>query len=118
MLTNPLAKALFWTLVHSLWIGLIVAALAALLIVLTHRTRAAFRYNALCCLLGGFVLATGLVFARQFDAPGRLMPVRTTANVMSSLSPVKTITPTRVTHALDQAAPWLLICWWVCFLFR
>lgn len=55
-----LMKAICWTLVHSLWQGLILAALAGLLMMGTKKQTAAFRYNMLAILFLVFMsVATG-----------------------------------------------------------
>lgn len=55
-----LMKAICWTLIHSLWQGLILAALAGLMMMLTKKQTAAFRYNMLAVLFLVFMsVATG-----------------------------------------------------------
>ncbi len=41
-------KAICWTLIHSLWIGMIIALLAGIVISLTRKSAAALRYRLLC----------------------------------------------------------------------
>lgn len=49
-----------WTMVHSLWIGLIVAGLTGLVMGFTTKARAALRYWIFCGLMVGFVVAVGI----------------------------------------------------------
>ncbi|WP_276482039.1 M56 family metallopeptidase [Paraflavitalea pollutisoli] len=59
-LPASLMKAICWTLVHSLWQGLILAAGAGLMMMLTKKRTAAFRYNMLAILFLVFMsVATG-----------------------------------------------------------
>ncbi|WP_316832674.1 M56 family metallopeptidase [Pedobacter aquatilis] len=65
-LTNYLPSnwlhALGATLFHSLWMGVVLALVVALILLLTRKTSAALRYNLLTGSLCLFVLASGLVF--------------------------------------------------------
>ena len=44
---NAFWQASGWTLLHSLWIGLFAAAIAALVVICTRKSSARLRYNAL-----------------------------------------------------------------------
>ncbi|MBS1501856.1 MAG: M56 family metallopeptidase, partial [Bacteroidetes bacterium] len=54
--------AICWTLIHSLWIGLIIALLAGFIITITKRSSAALRYNLLCGVLILFALSVWITF--------------------------------------------------------
>jgi bla regulator protein BlaR1 len=56
------AKAICWTLIHSLWIGLIIALLCGIVIAATRKSAAALRYRLLCGLLLLFVCAIGVTY--------------------------------------------------------
>jgi len=62
-------KAVCWTLIHSLWIGMIIALLAALVIMLTRKSAASLRYRLLCGILVLFVLAVSVVFYIEYHSP-------------------------------------------------
>jgi bla regulator protein BlaR1 len=62
LFANRAVTALCWTLFHSLWQGLIVALLAALLLIRTKKSRPTFRYKILSTLF--FLLA--FLFAATF----------------------------------------------------
>ena len=55
-------KAICWTLIHSLWIGLIIAALAGLVITFTRKSAADVRYRLLCGVLVLFILSVSITF--------------------------------------------------------
>src|ERR1700761_6728970 len=55
LIPNDIARAIAWTLVHSLWIGLLFAAPAGLIVTLSKRSSASLRYHLLCAALMGFV---------------------------------------------------------------
>ncbi len=54
--------AICWTLIHSLWIGLVIALLAGLVITATRKSDAAFRYNLLCGILILFTVSVSVTF--------------------------------------------------------
>ena len=55
-------KAICWTLIHSLWIGMIMALLAGLVITFTRKSKANIRYRALCGILILFIAAIGVTY--------------------------------------------------------
>jgi bla regulator protein BlaR1 len=63
-------KAICWTLIHSLWIGLIIAALAGLVISITRKSGADLRYRLLCGILVLFILSVSVTFYLQIRSVG------------------------------------------------
>jgi beta-lactamase regulating signal transducer with metallopeptidase domain len=61
-LSDQEIKAICWTLIHSLWIGVVIALLAGLLISFTRKSSANMRYRVLCGILVLFVIAIGITF--------------------------------------------------------
>ncbi len=55
-------QAICWTLIHSLWIGLIIALLCGTVIAATRKSAAALRYRLLCGLLVLFLCAIGVTY--------------------------------------------------------
>jgi bla regulator protein blaR1 len=55
-------KAICWTLIHSLWMGLIIALLCGIVVAATRKSAAALRYRLLCSLLVLFVCAIGVTY--------------------------------------------------------
>ena len=45
LISDKMMQALCWTLLHSLWQGLLLAIIAALIIMITRRSSPALRYN-------------------------------------------------------------------------
>jgi bla regulator protein BlaR1 len=74
-------KAICWTLIHSLWIGIISALLAGLLITFTRKSNAHIRYSALCGILVLFVMAIGLTYYFQIRTTDARTPVINTGNI-------------------------------------
>lgn len=60
-------QALCWTLVHSLWQGLILAGIVALAILFTKKSKAAFRYHLFTGSFIFFILAVSVTFYLQID---------------------------------------------------
>ncbi|MFD2582298.1 M56 family metallopeptidase [Pedobacter vanadiisoli] len=61
--------ALGATLFHSLWLGVILALMAGLVMFTTRRVSAAWRYNLLTVCLGLFVVAIGFTFYQELQQP-------------------------------------------------
>lgn len=66
LFSDESVQAFCWTLLHSLWQGLLLALLAALVLVFTKKTTAAVRYRLLGFLLAVFIGGVGLTFTLQW----------------------------------------------------
>ena len=62
-----LQTAIYTTLLHSLWMGLILATLTSAIIISTRRQTASLRYNLLTASLIIFVLSIGFVFYKNLN---------------------------------------------------
>ncbi|RZK25812.1 MAG: M56 family metallopeptidase [Flavobacterium sp.] len=62
-----LQTAIYTTLLHSLWMGLILSLITSLIIVSTRKQSAALRYNLLAATLLVFVLSISFVFYQTLD---------------------------------------------------
>jgi len=71
LLSDEAAKAICWTLVHSLWEGTLAALVAGLIILGTRKQPAALRYNALTAIMAVFIIGTGITFYYQFKTTPR-----------------------------------------------
>src|SRR3984957_5722223 len=67
-LLNEAAVAACWTLVHSLWQGLLLVILTGLVMVSTRMSRPGVRYRLLSGLMVLFVTAAAMTFAREWRA--------------------------------------------------
>src|ERR1700723_492934 len=61
-------KAICWTLIHSLWIGLIIALLCGIIIAVTRKSVAALRYRLFCGLLILFVASMAVTYGIELRA--------------------------------------------------
>lgn len=76
-LQNELVRAFCWTLIHSLWQGLILAAVTGLVLVLTRRSHAKKRYGLLSMLFFLFLVVATATFVREINLvkPAGALPV-------------------------------------------
>jgi bla regulator protein BlaR1 len=65
---ETILKAISWTLLHSLWQGLILAILAGLVILFTKKAKANLRYSILSGLFLAFMIAVGFTFNYEFQS--------------------------------------------------
>ena len=82
-ISDSTVKAICWTLIHSLWIGMIIALLTGLVITLTRKSGAALRYRLLCGILVLFVLSVSVTYlleaksANNMQAPVSISKITT-----------------------------------------
>lgn len=81
-LSDGVIRAICWTLIHSLWQGLVLAALAGLLVLFTRKHTAALRYNMLVVLFFVFIGVVVFTFVREFSIPA-------TGHTIANLVPVQ-----------------------------
>ena len=65
-ISDSTIKAICWTLVHSLWIGMVIALFAGLVITFTRKSAADLRYRLLCGVLVLFVLAVSVTYFMEW----------------------------------------------------
>ncbi|HWK04145.1 MAG TPA: M56 family metallopeptidase [Puia sp.] len=63
-------QAICWTLIHSLWQGLLLTFLTGIVLVYTKKAAAAVRYNLLSGLFFLFLTGCALTFIREWNNPG------------------------------------------------
>ncbi len=121
-LSGKPVQVLCWTLVHSLWQGLLLAGIAALIIVFTGKSNAQKRYNLLIGALAVFVAAVFTTFLIQLNGAAELSnaatlyageATQTINNVVLSASQTQRETTLLSTTArsLDQYASIIVLCW-------
>jgi bla regulator protein BlaR1 len=122
-LNEALVKAVSWTLIHSLWQGLILAVLAGLVIVFTKKASSAVRYNLLAGLFVLFVLVSGLTFTRLFQYNNQqsiIIKNLSTSKVemQTSLEGLSTISSDPISSIIDflnQNTTIIVLLWFVIF---
>src|ERR1700761_4054252 len=117
-------RAIFWTLFHSLWIGLITAALAGLVIALTQKMTAKLRYRLLCGILFVFVLSTGFVCLKELVGPSSagqvVIPTGQPGRSVSlhTNTAVQSLSLVEITNLLNRSAGYLLTAWLLFFAWK
>ena len=131
---DTILRALCWTLLHSLWQGLLFAGAAGVVLVLTRKSTAALRYNLLCGGLFVFLVVSGFTFYRELGAAsavptGRAMgiggSVQAGADVQNADAGIGAVTDTGVKSGIDalvgyfnKHAAAVVLIWAIVFLAR
>lgn len=79
-ISSHLAQTICRTLLHSVWQGLLAAAISGLIITVTRKTRAAIRYNLLSLVFVCFIVGSVITFLNQLN----VNPISATAVQSSS----------------------------------
>ena len=67
LISDRVMRTICWTLLHSLWQGLLAAIIAAIIIMMTRKSSPALRYNLLAGLFLLFVATSGFTLMRQLQ---------------------------------------------------
>jgi len=67
LVSEKILQAICWTLIHSLWQGLLLAVITGLVMVLSKKSSSAFRYNLLTGLFISFIVIVSFTFSRQLQ---------------------------------------------------
>jgi beta-lactamase regulating signal transducer with metallopeptidase domain len=89
MIPDNILRAVCWTLLHSLWQGLIFAIIAGTIMVLTKKASSALRYNLLCCGMLLFLAVGSYTFYLQLHTDGGTNASANAGPVASQLNTVK-----------------------------
>jgi len=114
LLSDAVARAICWTLVHSLWQGILAAALAGVIIGCTRRLPAVLRYNLLAIDGLLFLLAAGITFyyeMGQAAGPVKAGPLQATSETakgpMAFLQQEMLTRPVTVGNVMQQTGDYL-----------
>jgi bla regulator protein blaR1 len=67
LFNEQIMQAICWTLIHSLWQGLLLAVVAGVVMLLTKKSGSTLRYNLLSFLFFIFIATVFVTFLRQYD---------------------------------------------------
>lgn len=121
---TEIVKAICWTLVHSLWQGLLLAIAGGLIVIITKKRHPSFRYNLLSTLFLLFVITSAYTFIVQLNhSHSRYLssPATSTletfnqADAIYSSSfhyPFKPLINS-FTYYFDKHAPLIVIAWFI-----
>jgi len=125
-LSDREVNAICWTLFHSLWIGLVIAVMAGIVIVCTGKSGANLRYRLFCSLLVLFLISisvAGIYELTGTDAVQAknsllILPSNQTLSEIHTVNyPSSSFRDTSLA-LLNQNAGWLFGVWLVFFLFK
>lgn len=118
--------AFLWTLIHSLWIGVIAAALTAASILCTKRSSPRLRYLLFCSFFGLFVIATigvgyyefasakeGLAIGSQEQAGLYTAVVEAPGEIVAGVDFTG-----KITAFINQYARWIFAAWIIFFCWK
>lgn len=122
MPNENLLKAISWTLVHSVWQGLILAVLAGLVILFTKKSTSVLRYNLLAGLFVSFMVAVGFTFSYEFQEEGREtitrlnLPIETANQiVIGEVSEEKADLSMQIINFLNENSNLIVLIWFLIF---
>ncbi len=129
LVNDSIIKAVSWTIIHSLWLGLAAAFLAGITILLTKKATSATRYNLLAALSVAFLVTIGFVFYLEFESQAS---VSQTGELVKS--GIQAEQPGSFSHAVTQEeasgplsiisgfiskfGSWIVFSWFVIFIFK
>lgn len=85
--SKEVLQALSWTLVHSVWQGMLLALVSATIVFFTKHARPVLRYNLLTGSLLIFIIVVGLTFIAQVSRPAGIVvePVTSTPSMADAV---------------------------------
>jgi bla regulator protein BlaR1 len=113
MMTDQLVQAFSWTLIHSLWQGLLLSVITGGMLMLTKRSSSAIRYNLIFLQLLLFITGCVFTFAWEWNQ-NELQPV---AFLNLQADNIKEYTQTAISY-FSANAPMILLLWFVLFIAR
>ena len=119
-LSSSIAEALGWTLVHSLWQGLIVTGIVALLLKIIPSRASGYRYGIALAGLFILVLATGITFTSLYTTKSIPTTIYTFSPTQSNLHATNQAPVSLLATAyqfMDANMKWIIACWFIGALF-
>jgi beta-lactamase regulating signal transducer with metallopeptidase domain len=124
-ISHSLIQAFSWMLIHSLWQGLLLAVISAVVMVLTKKTSAAVRYNLVLVQFLLFVSACIFTFIWEWNKPpqqsmvqfGNAIGGRATQLLSLNNDGIRAFANTFIGY-FTANAPMVVLLWFVFFLFR
>jgi beta-lactamase regulating signal transducer with metallopeptidase domain len=126
---QTIIRALCWTLLHSLWQGLILAVVAGAVMLLTKRSASSTRYGVLGILVIGFLAISGYTFFRELGPSVTTVPPvvlhRAPVNGNAGASPVSIQDQPAQSTGVEQLVQYfnthasvVVVIWFIVFLAR
>ncbi|HEX8020975.1 M56 family metallopeptidase [Mucilaginibacter sp.] len=124
-ISHSLIQAFSWMLIHSLWQGMLLAVISAVVMLLTKKTSAVIRYNLVLVQFLLFIAACIFTFVWEWNKPaqqsmvqfGNAIGGRASALLSLNADGVRAFANTCVGY-FTANAPMVVLLWLVFFLFR
>ena len=128
IITRQLVQAISWTLIHSVWQGILLSLLAAAVILFTKRNSPSLRYNLLTGCLLAFVITVSVTLCLQIQS-NTAISASTQINNAGNSTQVITIMPgasnsismsisRHAINFLNAYSGWIALAWMVITLLR
>ncbi len=125
----PLIKALCWTLVHSVWLGLLLSLLTGFIMLATRKSSAALRYNLLTGVFFSFLIAMIVVFVLQIAGASANLNAPLIASSASGITgtnaalqfyfiPDTGSITSAICRFFDSYASTIVLCWFIIIVYR
>lgn len=119
MLTHQILSAICRTFVHSIWQGIVAAALAGAILALTRRSSALRRYNLLGVVLLLCMVTTSVTLYLELQSVSAAAPVQQPVDVVLAPAPFVTLSYwDLLMNYLNTHAPFIMLVWSIIFLFK
>ncbi len=119
MLNNEVLSAICRTFLHSVWQGVVAAAIAGAVLALTRHSSARKRYNLLGAILLISLAATGITLYLELQTAGATAPAPAAPAAVAAPAPIvaQTYWDVLVSY-LNTHAPFIMLVWSIVFLFK
>jgi bla regulator protein BlaR1 len=123
---DKIISAFSWMLIHSLWQGLLLSIITGIVLMLTKKSNAPFRYNLALILFIAFISICGFTFAWEWNsaASQSIVPpfsatIGTNVSVLFSgnVHGIKQLTQTFINY-FSANAPMIVLLWFIFFMFK
>lgn len=129
LMNDALIKALSWTFIHSLWLGLAAALLAGLTLLLTKKATSAIRYNLLAGLSILFLVTIGFIFYNEFETQETVLQADKSTGSATQTEHLVSFSNTGmkeeaseplsiVSSFISNYGSWIVLVWFVVFIFK
>ncbi|HTS44089.1 MAG TPA: M56 family metallopeptidase [Puia sp.] len=127
-LKEEIIRAICWTLIHSLWQGLLLAVVAGAVMLFTKRATSFFRYNFLAVLFFVFLVASGYTLFREMQNAETYNPTGavhfSTGTIVAGQETIVSSKSTgqnfleQMAAYFNEHAPLVVTIWFIIFGFR
>lgn len=117
-LTNETLQAICRTFLHSIWQGMIAAALAGIILWATRRSSARTRYNLLGSLLLLTLLASCITFYTELRPTAAAIADITGTDIVAASAVLPSHPGEQVINYINTHADWLMMIWALVFLLK